>query len=157
EGRGVLLISLFQTEAALLRLDLKAEVEELAAKHPGFIYSPVWPQYGDVIAAMMKASVCATDSGSMQEEMNILGVPCVTLRFGSDRSESAMAGGNLIAPPVDAKGIKRIIEYAWDNADMRKAPKLYGEDVSRKCIDVVERVLEKGEVFRDEEGRLSEM
>ncbi|MFA6039830.1 MAG: UDP-N-acetylglucosamine 2-epimerase [Candidatus Peribacteraceae bacterium] len=154
EGRGVLLISLFQTESALLRLDLKAEVEALAEKHANFIYSPVWPQYGDVIAAMMKASVCATDSGSMQEEMNILGVPCVTLRFGSDRSESAMGGGNLIAPPVDSVGIKRIIEYAWDNEEMRKAPKLYGENVSKRCIDVVDKILKKEEVFRDEEGRL---
>ncbi len=154
EGRGVLLISLFQTEAAFLRLGLKAEVEDLAEKHKNFIYSPVWPQYVDVIAAMCKASVCATDSGSMQEEMNILDVPCVTLRFGSDRSEAAMAGGNLIAPPVDATGIKRIVEYAWDNAEMRKATNIYGKDVSKRSIDYVDKVLKKGEVFRDEGARL---
>jgi UDP-N-acetylglucosamine 2-epimerase (non-hydrolysing) len=104
---------------------------------------------------MSKASVCATDSGSMQEEMNILGVPCVTLRFGSDRSESAMAGGNLIAPPSDSKIIKSLIEYAWDNVIMRSVPKLYGENVSSRCIDAVEAVLKSGEeVFRSDEERL---
>lgn len=154
EGRKVLLITMFQTEAAFERLGLKKEVEALAKKYPHFLYSPVWSEYGDVIAAMAKASVCATDSGSMQEEMNVLGIPCVTLRFGSDRSESIMNGGNLIAPPTDATVIKALIEYAWENEEMKNVPKLYGSDVSAKSIDAVESVLSSGEVFRDEERRL---
>lgn len=154
DGRTVLLISLFQTEAAIDRFGLRKEVEKLAKDHANFIYSPVWAEYVDVIAAMSKAAVCATDSGSMQEEMNVLGVPCVTLRFGSDRSESAMIGGNIIAPPVDGDMIKQIIEYAWDNTDMRQAKKIYGQNVSARCIDAVEDVLKKGEVFRTEEERL---
>jgi UDP-N-acetylglucosamine 2-epimerase (non-hydrolysing) len=121
---------------------------------PNFVYSPVWSQYGDVIAAMSKAAVCATDSGSMQEEMNVLGVPCVTLRFGSDRSESAIAGGNLLAPPIDAQLIRQVIDFAWNNKEMRRAPKLYGKDVSKTSIDAVEEVLETEELFRDEEVRL---
>ena len=153
DGRKVLLISLFQTESAIDRFGLRPEIEKLA-QHAHFVYSQVWPQYTDVIAAMSKAAVCATDSGSMQEEMNVLGVPCVTLRFGSDRSESAIAGGNLIAPPLSGELIKSIIEYAWDNKQMRKVSKLYGKHVSSRCIDAVEEVLKKGEMFRDEEKRL---
>jgi len=153
EGRTVLLINMNQTKKAFERFGLEAEVEQLAKDHQNFVFSEVWPQYTDVIAAMQRAAVCATDSGSMQEEMNVLGVPCVTLRFGSDRSESAMNGGNLIAPPIDDGVIKSIIEYAWDNQEMRKAPKIYGKNISEKCIDVVEQVL-KEEVFRDEEKRL---
>lgn len=153
QGRTVLLISLFQTESAIDRFGLRADIEELAKK-PNFVYSPVWAQYTDVIAAMSKAAVCATDSGSMQEEMNVLGVPCVTLRFGSDRSESAINGGNLIAPPVEAEMIKDVILYAWGNEEMRKAPKIYGTGVSAKCIDAVEKVLATGEIFRSEEERL---
>ena len=153
DGRKVLLISLFQTEAAFERYGLQEEVKKMA-EQDNFVYSPVWPKYTDVIAAMNKAAVCATDSGSMQEEMNVLGVPCVTLRFGSDRSESIMAGGNLQAPPIDGKVIKNIIEFAWDNADMRDTEKIYGENVSAKCIDAVESVLKQGEVFRSDEERL---
>lgn len=154
DGRKVLLITMTQTERAFERLGLKKEVEALAKKNKNFVYSPVWSEYVDVMAAMTKAAVCATDSGSMQEEMNAMGIPCVTLRFGSDRSESAMNGGNLIAPPVDVALVKSIIEYAWDNKEMRTAPKIYGKNVSAKCIDAVEKVLAQGEVFRDEEGRL---
>lgn len=154
-GRKVLLISLFQTEAAIDRFGLRSEMDQLVKKYTDtFVYSPVWAEYVDVIAAMSKAAVCATDSGSMQEEMNAMSVPCVTLRFGSDRSESAIIGGNIIAPPVDGKLIQSIIEYAWDNKEMRKAKKLYGKNVSKKCIDAVEKVLKKGNVFRTEEQRL---
>jgi UDP-N-acetylglucosamine 2-epimerase (non-hydrolysing) len=154
EGRKVLLINMIQTQAAFERYGLLAEVQALTKKHKNFIFSPVWPEYVDVIAAMSRAAVCATDSGSMQEEMNVLGVPCVTLRFGSDRSESIIAGGNIIAPPVDSAAIANIVRFAWDNAAMRKAPKLYGKQVSKKCIDVVEKVLEKEDVFRTDETRL---
>jgi UDP-N-acetylglucosamine 2-epimerase (non-hydrolysing) len=153
-GRTVLLINMHQTKAAFERFGLKLEVETLAKDHTNFIFCDVWPEYGDVIAAMSRAAVCATDSGSMQEEMNVLGVPCVTLRFGSDRSESAIAGGNLIAPPVDAELIQKIIDYAWDNKAMRSVPKIYGKDVSKTSIDAVEKVLAGGEVFRMEEERL---
>ncbi len=154
DGRTVLLISLFQTESALEKFGLKAEVEKMAKEYSNFVYSPVWPLYTDVIAAMSRAAVCATDSGSMQEEMNVLGVPCVTLRFGSDRSESIINGGNIIAPPVDSHLIRRIIDFAWDNQLLRDAPKIYGRNVSSSCITAVEDVLEQGEVFRSEEERL---
>jgi len=154
EGRKVLMISMLQTELAFERLGLKKEVLELAKKYPNFIYSPVWSEYVDVIAAMSRAAVCATDSGSMQEEMNAMGIPCVTLRFGSDRSESIMAGGNLIAPPVDAVTVKRLVEYAWNRKEMRTAQKIYGQNVSTQSVDAIEDVLANGEVFRTEEERL---
>jgi UDP-N-acetylglucosamine 2-epimerase (non-hydrolysing) len=155
DGKNVLLINMNQTKMALEKFGLAKELETLAKDYKNFVLSDVWPEYGDVIAAMSKAAVCATDSGSMQEEMNIMGIPCVTLRFGSDRSESAIAGGNLIAPPTDASLIRAIIDYAWDNKEMRKAPKLYGENVSKKCIDAVESVLLHEEIFRDDAQRLA--
>jgi UDP-N-acetylglucosamine 2-epimerase (non-hydrolysing) len=155
KGRKVLLINMIQTKAAFERFGLTKEVETLAKKHPNFILSEVWPEYTDVIAAMTKAAVCATDSGSMQEEMNILGIPCVTLRFGSDRSESVFAGGNVIAPPIDADSVTSIIEGAWNHPEMRKVKNIYGEGVSEKSVEAVLGVLEKGEeIFRTEEGRL---
>lgn len=154
DGKNVLLINMFQTQAAFDRFGLMPEVDALVKTYPNFIFSPVWPEYIDVIAAMSRAAVCATDSGSMQEEMNVLGVPCVTLRFGSDRSESIIAGGNIIAPPADSQRIRSLIDYAWDNADMRSAPKLYGKNVSERCIDAVEAVMKQGSVFRTDDERL---
>lgn len=154
EGRAVLLISMFQTEKAIERMGLRAELEEWSKQYPHFIHTPVWPEYKDVMAAMAKAAVCATDSGSMQEEMNAMQIPCVTLRFGSDRSESAMAGGNLIAPPTNGNLIATLIRHAWNNDTLRKVPPIYGHDVSKKSVDAVERILATGDIFRSDEFRL---
>ncbi len=155
QGRTVLLISMFQTESAIERLKLQEQMKEWQKKYPHFVYTPVWSEYKDVMAAMSKAAVCATDSGSMQEEMNAMRIPCVTLRFGSDRSESAMAGGNLIAPPVDGSLIAGLVEHAWNSETLKKVKPIYGKDVSKKSVDAVEKVLKNGEIFRSDEARLT--
>ena len=152
EGENVLLISLFQTKAAIEQFGLS---ERLAAmqKKSNFICSDVWPYYTDVVAAMQKATVCATDSGSMQEEMNILGIPCVTLRYGTDRAETVLAGANVIAPPTDAELIYKIIRGAKGNKAMGKVPNLYGKNVSKKIVDEVLKLLKKEPLFCFEQER----
>lgn len=157
EGQHVLLISLFGTEAAIDEFGLRERIEALAKEFPDtFIYSDVWPYYRDVIAAMRKCAVVATDSGSMQEEMNILGVPCVTLRFGTDRGESVLAGGNILAPPIDSDFVAEIIKGAVGNQKMTNVGNIYGEDVSSKVVDGVLRHAKPGiGLFQTEESRLN--
>jgi UDP-N-acetylglucosamine 2-epimerase (non-hydrolysing) len=155
-GKSVLLISLFGTEEAIDEFGQRETIEQLARDYPEtFIYSDVWPYYKDVIAAMVHCAAIATDSGSMQEEMNVLGVPCVTLRFGSDRGESFLAGGNIPAPPIDSDFVVAVVEGAVDNAAMRNAPKIYGENVSKKLVDeVLSRVDPDHGLFISEEDRI---
>jgi UDP-N-acetylglucosamine 2-epimerase (non-hydrolysing) len=57
-----------------------------------------------------QAGAVVTDSGSMQEEANIVGTPCVTVRFGSDRTETILEGCNIIAPPVNSELIADIVK-----------------------------------------------
>lgn len=156
DGQQVLLISLFGTEAAIDQFGLRGRIEKLAEEFSEtFIYSDVWPYYRDVIAAMRECACVATDSGSMQEEMNILGVRCVTLRFGSDRGESILAGGNLLAPPIDSDFVVEIIKGALGNEKMKTVGNIYGENVSAKIVDEVLARLNGGEMlFRTEEQRL---
>lgn len=153
-GERILLISLFQTKSAIEQFGLQERLEALKSK-ANFIYSDVWPYYSDVMAAMSKAEVCATDSGSMQEEMNLMSIPCVTLRFGSDRAETVLAGGNVIAPPIDGKIIAEIIRATKKEPRMKLAPKLYGENVSAKIVDEVLAILTKGSLFRSEQDRFA--
>lgn len=155
-GQSVLLISLFGTEEAIDKFGLRQRIDALASEYPEtFIYSDVWPYYRDVIAAMRRCAVVATDSGSMQEEMNVLGVPCVTLRFGSDRGESVLAGSNIQAPPIDSDFIVAIIKGAMNNQRMAAVGNIYGENVSSKVVDgVLSRVDDENGLFRTEEKRI---
>ena len=49
------------------------------------------------------AALAFTDSGGVQEETCILGTPCVTLRYGTERPETVYVGANCVAghDPVD--------------------------------------------------------
>jgi UDP-N-acetylglucosamine 2-epimerase (non-hydrolysing) len=95
-----------------------------------------------------------TDSWSMQEEANIIWVPCVTVRFGSDRSETVLAGTNIIAPPINSNLIADIIKWAIGNRQM-KGKSLYWENVSKKIVDEVQEKLTKnGTLFRYDDERL---
>jgi UDP-N-acetylglucosamine 2-epimerase (non-hydrolysing) len=44
-----------------------------------------------------KAKLVLTDSGGVQEETSILGVPCVTLRDNTERPETVDVGSNILA------------------------------------------------------------
>ncbi len=153
QGHAVLLISLFQTRAAVEQFGLGERLEALK-RRGNFVCSDVWPFYGDVMAAMKRATVCATDSGSMQEEMNLMGVPCVTLRFGSDRAETALAGCNVIAPPVSGELVARLIGDAHRHAAEMKAKPLYGRKVSAAIVDGVLEILKKEPLFCFEHQRV---
>ncbi len=152
----VLFLSLNGTEQAFDNYDMRSYLETIVKTYPDhFIYSKAWPYHRDVIAAMKRAKLVASDSGGFQEEANIVGVPSATLRFGSDRGESFIAGANVPAPPFDADFMVEIIKHAYDNEDMRGVGNIYGKNVSTKIIDGVLHELEtKGTLSRTEEQRL---
>lgn len=145
DGLVVVLISLGATEKALITYGLKKHTEGLTRKFKNFIYSPVWPYYTDVVALMTRCAAVVTDSGSIQEETNSLGVPGVVLRFNSDRPEAIFAGSNILAPPLCSKAIVKIIKAVVENSHLReemlKAPKLYGHKVSEKMVSIIKKAI----------------
>lgn len=151
EGRTVLLISLGATENALKAYGLKKEIIKLAKKYKNFVYSPVWPYYTDVIAVMKRCKAVVTDSGSIQEETNLLNIPGIVLRFNSDRPEAVFSGANLLAPPVKSEVIIRIIDEVLKNEELRNrmmsVKNLYGENVSKKIVNIIKKVTKEHTLF----------
>ena len=92
DGVPVCFLGLNASEAAIDRYGLRADIESLKSEYQDtFAYGPALAHHHEVMDMITNAGTVMTDSGSMQEEANIVGVPCVTVRFGSDRSETILA------------------------------------------------------------------
>jgi UDP-N-acetylglucosamine 2-epimerase (non-hydrolysing) len=62
--------------------------------------------YAEMVGAMDSAAAVLTDSGGVQEETTVLGVPCITLRAQTERPITVTHGTNrLVEWPLSVKGI----------------------------------------------------
>jgi len=74
----------------------------------------------DFLQLESNARLILTDSGGVQEEACILGIPCVTLRDNTERPETLEVGSNLLAGTLPDKilGCTRLMlnkENKWSN------------------------------------------
>ena len=65
-----------------------------------------------------------SDSGTVQEETCILGVPNVTIRDVTERPETLQCGSNLLSG-IDDSAIERAVDYVTDSRDRWVAPPEY--------------------------------
>lgn len=152
----VCFLGLYASEFAIDSFWLRKDIEELKKKYKkNFAYGPALAHHCEVIDMISKAWAVVTDSWSMQEEANIVWVPCVTVRFGSDRTETILDWTNIIAPPINSKLITEIVLGAIWNKKMINKTHLYWENVSKKIVDEVLKMLKKdGTLFKFDDERL---
>ncbi len=125
------------TKVAIKNFGLEDELK----KHPNLHLIEEIPSYPHIMYLAKKCRFICTDSGSMQEEACALHVPCITVRYVTDRPESVEAGANILAPPVNAQSIVSAAEYVEKNhAKMCGAKNPYGDGNSAKLIfDAIEK------------------
>lgn len=74
--------------------------------------------YTEMLGLQATAAVVVTDSGGVQEETTVLGIPCVTLRETTERPITVTEGTNRLAPwPLTEDGI-----IATANAALAQGP-----------------------------------
>lgn len=72
--------------------------------------------FKEFISLERSAYCVLTDSGTVQEECCIFGVPCVTLRDSTERPETVEVGSNFISgcePESILQGIKTVVGTKW--------------------------------------------
>jgi UDP-N-acetylglucosamine 2-epimerase (non-hydrolysing) len=97
--------------------------------------------YLDFLRLMMDARLVLTDSGGIQEETTILGVPCVTLRENTERPVTLSHGTNRLAGTA-SEGIRSAIAEALSagrRADF--APPLWDGNAGLRIGDVLRQWL----------------
>lgn len=147
---------LYASEFAIDTYWLRQDIEELKKKYSkNFAYWPALAHHAEVIDMISQAWAVVTDSWSMQEEANIVWVPCVTVRFWSDRTETILGWTNIIAPPINSNLIVEIVKWAIWNKNMIKKEHLYWENVSKKIVDEVLAMLKRDwKLFKYDDERL---
>lgn len=96
--------------------------------------------YLDFLLLLSGARLVLTDSGGLQEETNILHVPCFTLRDNTERPETVTAGSNIVVgvePAVVLMKLKELMENKELEKKMRGADVVFGEgDAAKKIIEI---------------------
>ncbi|MCX7698328.1 MAG: UDP-N-acetylglucosamine 2-epimerase (non-hydrolyzing) [Candidatus Goldbacteria bacterium] len=91
--------------------------------------------YLEMLLTEKYAQIILTDSGGLQEEACILKVPCLTLRYNTERPETIKVGANILVGNEEKKlleGIKAMLNKKrnWKNP--------YGEKVYQKVLFFIE-------------------
>lgn len=97
-------------------------------------------EYLAFVRHQQKAAVVITDSGGVQEETSVMGVPCVTVRPNTERPVTCTMGTNVLCPePEDIPGTVRT-QMEGRPAEPPKIPMWDGNAGSR-IANEIERLL----------------
>ena len=94
--------------------------------------------YLDFLCLMSNSKFVLTDSGGIQEETTILGIPCITLRKNTERPVTVEQGTNLLVS-IDNQ---QVVEKAMDIIDNKikpnkKIPELWDGKTTKRIVDIL--------------------
>lgn len=106
--------------------------------------------YLDFLLLLSESWLVLTDSGGIQEEAITLKVPCLTLRYNTERPETVDAGGNILVgtdKSIILQNIRRLAEDDDAYNKMKKTENPYGDGkASKKIIEHIQESYKSGEL-----------
>ena len=97
--------------------------------------------YLDFLRLVESARLVLTDSGGIQEETTVLGVPCLTLRDNTERPITVTQGTNRIVGRDPASIRAEVEKVLAGETRPRRIPELWDGAAARRIADVLERDL----------------
>ena len=94
--------------------------------------------YHEMLRLNMDAKIMLTDSGGLQEECTVLGTPCITLRWNTERPITLRQHGG--ASVIVGNNIKRIREEYQKTLLLDRTPtrpKLWDGKTALRCVEAI--------------------
>ena len=86
---------------------------------------------------MGNSKLVYTDSGGIQEETTILGIPCLTLRENTERPITITEGTNTLVGSDREKILKESFRILNGNGKKGKIPKLWDGKAAERIVDIL--------------------
>jgi len=103
--------------------------------------------YLDFLRLLSCAKIVLTDSGGIQEETTVLGVPCVTLRENTERPVTVTEGTNVLCGMSAAKILKAATTKLREPVRPR-APKFWDGRAGERIVNVLQaRMLDRQHAY----------
>jgi UDP-N-acetylglucosamine 2-epimerase (non-hydrolysing) len=102
--------------------------------------------YSEFLYLMDRARLVLTDSGGVQEETTVLGVPCLTLRGNTERAITIHEGTNRLTgmhPGAVMDAVEQVLQDGWPPS---RVPALWDGHAAERIADVVLRTWTKDKV-----------
>jgi len=93
--------------------------------------------YLDFMCLMKDARLVMTDSGGIQEETTVLGIPCLTLRENTERPITIELGTNHLVGTDPARIRATIIESLEGDPGKHEIPPLWDGHAAERIVDVL--------------------
>jgi UDP-N-acetylglucosamine 2-epimerase (non-hydrolysing) len=94
--------------------------------------------YLDFLCLLAHARLVLTDSGGIQEEATVLGVPCLTLRKNTERPVTISEGTNRLVDPEDAQAVAvAIIETLSAPMPAQRRPELWDGHAGDRIVQAI--------------------
>ena len=128
-----------RTRKMITKLGLNTRVERIENL---IVSDPIG--YLDFLQLLSGARLVLTDSGGIQEETTVLGIPCITLRENTERPITVEMGTNTIAG-TDPKKIIAAARHAFDNPSDKSAPRIPPLWDGRAADRILDALLKAGQ------------
>jgi UDP-N-acetylglucosamine 2-epimerase (non-hydrolysing) len=94
--------------------------------------------YIDMLRLNMGARIMLTDSGGLQEECTVLGTPCLTLRWNTERPLTlSHNGGTCILTGNDIENIKKNYYQAFNRKREPQKPEFWDGNTAERCLKAI--------------------
>ena len=93
--------------------------------------------YLDFISLISNATIVLTDSGGIQEETTILGIPCLTLRASTERPITVKEGTNILVGNDPDKIMHTALNVLKNGRIRKKIPKFWDGKASERIMKIL--------------------